>query len=1256
MANILKRSISVVLAFVMAVSCIVFVNVATASAYVPETIYKFYANESDAEANGDSIDDNAVDIFPNAKTNTQAFTSGTYEVEGKEYTLAKASGNMTSLNIVVPDGVVDASFSIVLQSTSTSTRTLSLSKDGVAAGANQSVNKANVVNYTGLSSGTYVFKATNNVKYALITLKVPPVYSISGIVKDNKGVPVKCATVYVDGELEEESYQTRTEGNGDYTIPVPYGKYTVRVTAMYCYEKSKTVNVEKDVTQDFILSRYGERDGVYKFYGRAENAEANYDNIDDNATDVFTNATVGSDTTVITDGPFTVAGSTYNLSYYGGGQMSYTIEVPAPAKSAKLYMVLRPIKNYDATLSLSKDGTVVDNKKSLSKNTTGIIEYTDLTYGTYTLTSNHTFYPMLLILTTSPVHTVSGTVTDTTGEPIKCAAIVTSGGLETRTDDEGNYSVKVPEGSNTVDVTALGYTSGSETFSLTEDLSSLDFTLRKDRNNVYKFYGQSKSAEANYDSIDDNATDIFTDASTSTDSTVVSGGPFNVGGSSYELTCYGTGRLSYTIEVPEGVANANLYMAFKNTAYDVTLNLSKDGTAIDSSKKIKSSEVGIVTYTGLSEGTYQVSSAHTFYPMVFILATSPVYTVSGTVMDTAGNPLKSSYVYINDRTLITDEDGQYSIDVGVDTKITSIQATALGYKDANDKVSISGETVHDIVLHKNRNTIHKFYGNADDAKANYDSISDNATDIFTNLSTSTNTVTGETFNVGGSAYVLSHKGAANKAIEIAVPEGVEDAELYMVLNSGTRNITFTLNREGNVVGSTKTLSANSSDVFTYTGLSGGTYTLISNYSVYPMVMILTTSLVYTISGTVTNKSGEPVKCANVYVGNDIRLRTDGDGAYSTDIAEGAKINSIKATALGCADKNESVSISNEATHDIVLDNGEKDIVYKFFANSNDAESNYDKMSNNNTDVFTNALTGSNSIKNFGAGNFDIEGSTFKLYYVSGGLNTLNIVIPEGVTDADFYMIGKATTTSATTKLTLSKDGDVVDDTKSMVGSQVSTVEYDGLSQGTYTLKGNKSYRYALLAIAATQEELPVITEENVTKGVTAMDNGLVSDIAEDSPFAEMVGELDSTDKIFTLVGVINGQHGDSTFMKKINQVGFVLYDADVVDSLGEDAKSMNPQDLKSNYSDTDFAGVTIKTNTVYKNFYDANQYDETLDSANKYTGETSLEESDEKSYFAYVVALGQGKRYYAYPFTLYSGTNINSYDETVTGKIEMSNN
>ena len=1476
MTNTLKRVVSIVLSFVMAMTCLVFVNVTGVSAYVPETLYKYYANATDATNNGDSTADNAKSIFTNGTTGSNAFTAGTYNVDGKDYDLKYCTGNTSSINIVVPDGVSDASFSVALQSSSSTTaRTVTLKKNGVAIGSSKSVKTATVLNYTGLSTGTYILSSNSAVRFSLLTLKVPPIYTVSGTVTDGNNNPIKCATVYLDGD---SSYQTRTEKDGDYSIVVPYGKYTMTVTALEHTEESKTVAVGEDTTVDFVLQKCGDKVAMYKHYGHSTSASSNYDSIGDNATDIFPGAATTTSTSYPITNPYVnVGGSTYYLPYGSAGVKTIKFVVPEAVEHANFYGVFgtnayvhtftlskdgkvidssktlpassagsveytdlsdgtytlttnynaypallmlttspyhivsgkvtdiegNPIKcatvdtswgievvtdnegnysvrvpegkntfnvtaleytsgsksftsksdmtvnfklekygnkvktykyyghstsansNYDSindndtdifpgiatttstsypitnpyvnvggstyylpygtsgrksitinvpeavehanfygafgtnaylhTFTLSKNGKVVDNSKTLPASSSGCLEYLDLSGGTYTLTTNYNVYPAFLMLTTSAEHVVSGVVTDTEENPIKCAKITTSWGLETRTDNEGKYTIGVPEGTNTVNVTALGYTKGSETFTLDEDID-IDFTLKKDRNYVYKFYGNATDASANYESINDNATDIFPNITTSTNAlgTALSG-EYIVEGSAYNLSYRGAGKKSHTIVVPEGVDDAELYVVTYTSAVNTLTLKNSDGDVIGSSQSMSGNSVGNYTYTGLKEGTYTLTSTSNIYPMLFMLATSPVYTISGTVTNTVGEPMKSAHVYIGDKKLTTDKDGKYSVDVGVDNTIDNIKVTALGYKEKDEKVSINGEAVQDIVIHKNRNTIHKFYGNATDATANYDNINDNATDIFTDATASTNVLgssVGGNFDIEGSQYNLTHRGAGKKSHTIVVPEGVDDGELYMVWYTSAVN-TVKLNKDGEVL-DTQSMSGNSVKTFIYRDLKEGTYTFTSTSNLYPVVLILATSPVYTLSGTVTNANGNPIKCGNVYIGDDARLRTDGTGGYTIDVAEGSTINNIKVTALGYEDKDETVSISDETTNDITIGNGDKDIVYKFFSNQNDAVRNYDSTSNNNTDVFTNALTGSTSITRYGGGDFDIEGSTFKLYFVSNNSRALNVVVPEGITDADLYMIGKASSTPV--KLTLSKDGDVIDDTKTMVATTTSTVEYNGLSEGTYTIKSNKSFKYSLLAIAATQDELPVITEENVTSGVKVVSEGMASDLSGNSLFAEMLEDLNPTDKLFTLVGMVTGKHKDSSFMNKINQVGFVLYDADVVDGLGEDAKTMNPRELKNNYSDANFAGVTIRTGNVYKNYYDEGQYDESLDSESGYTGEASLEESENKSYFAYVVALSEDKRYYAYPFTLYNGTNINSYDESITDRIEIAYN
>ena len=72
----------------------------------------------------------------------------------------------------------------------------------------------------------------------------------------------------------------------------------------------------------------------------------------------------------------------------------------------------------------------------------------------------------------------------------------------------------------------------------------------------------------------------------------------------------------------------------------------------------------------------------------------------------------------------------------------------------------------------------------------------------------------------------------------------------------------------------------------------------------------------------------------------------------------------------------------------------------------------------------------------------------------------------------------------------------------------------------------------------------------------------------------------------------------------------------------------------------------------------SDKYQSALDSSDEYTGDvdSTLTTSDNVSYFAEVVAVSSGKRYYAYPFTLYAGGTQRAYDTNPKGtRIEISN-
>lgn len=509
----------------------------------------------------------------------------------------------------------------------------------------------------------------------------------------------------------------------------------------------------------------------------------------------------------------------------------------------------------------------------------------------------------------------------------------------------------------------------------------------------------------------------------------------------------------------------------------------------------------------------------------------------------------------------------------------------------------------------------------------------------------------------GKKYNLTYGSGINYQFKIVVPDLAVNSSFTMVAKSMWYSSNkLTLKKEdGTVVDDTKSLTTTASTV-TYENLEAGETYTVTSYSAmsYSLLALNVTYNIsgtgYNISGTVSDEDGNAIPRATVYIGEDTVARTDGDGNYAVEYMAGVNVDTtMKVTAVGYEDKEVPLSTTDDCTVDFTLSKKGTGSVYNYFMGSTDASNNYtDNTVAENAglyqitdwDIAVNDKTISETTYNVG-------GSSYKLTTFAYKKN-IQITIPDYITNAKFYMVAYGGY-----NYELLQNGVVLGE--KTISDETGVISFDGLSTGVYNVQAVNTYLpFSLLVLEDKSSE--IATNTNVTNSVTAVDNGLVSDIASDSPFADMATGLNSTDKLFTLVGVVNSERSSSQFANEINKVGFVLYDADVVDALGESAKTKNPQQLNSNYTASDFKDAVIQTDEVYKNFYDAENYNKDLDSDTEYTGATSQDSSSSKSYFAYVVALGEGKRYYAYPYTLYNGASQNTYDIVVNDKIEISNN
>lgn len=510
----------------------------------------------------------------------------------------------------------------------------------------------------------------------------------------------------------------------------------------------------------------------------------------------------------------------------------------------------------------------------------------------------------------------------------------------------------------------------------------------------------------------------------------------------------------------------------------------------------------------------------------------------------------------------------------------------------------------------------------------------------------------------GKKYNLTYGSGINYQFKIVVPDFAVNSSFTMVAKSmWDSSNKLTLKKEdGTVVDDTKSLTTTASTV-TYENLEAGETYTVKLYSAmsYSLLALNVTYNIsdtgYNISGTVSDEDGNAIPRATVSMGEDTVTRTDKNGNYAVEYMAGAKVDTtMKVTAVGYEDKEVPLSTTDDCTVDFTLSKKGTGSVYNYFMGSTDANSNYTDNTaaeNDRLYQFTEPSSTFND-KTISETTYNVGGSSYKLTTFVYKKN-IQITVPSGVTNAKIYMVVDGGYTYE-----LLQNGVVLGE--KTISDETGVISFDGLSTGVYNVQGVNITAFPISLLVLEDKSSETDTNTNVTNSVTAVDNGLVSDIASDSPFADMATGLNSTDKLFTLVGVVNSERSSSQFANEINQVGFMLYDADVVDALGESAKTKNPIQLNSNYTASDFKDAVIQTDEVYKNFYDAENYNKDLDSDTEYTGATSQDSSSSKSYFAYVVALGEGKRYYAYPYTLYNGASQNTYDIVVNDRIEISNN
>lgn len=623
-------------------------------------------------------------------------------------------------------------------------------------------------------------------------------------------------------------------------------------------------------------------------------------------------------------------------------------------------------------------------------------------------------------------------------------------------------------------------------------------------------------------------------------------------------------------------------------------------------------------------------------------------------------------------------------------------------------------------------TLYKYYVNAADATANGDSIDNNATKVFTNANTSTNKLSGEsTVAVGGKDYTLNYRSSNATTLSIVVPEGVENATLYVVArSSGSSARALTLTKGETTADSKQSTGTTTPVVATYTGLSTGTYTLTSSGNMQYSLLVLsvpttvgtTTTTTETTTETTTTTTTETtteettmgvlkVKVNNPASSSDttvnVTVKRNGkavSGVTTLNIGSETEIAGVneddvitftfaKEQAKQITNWNSNLkSVFRDKTYTLTYTVGKTIAIPEMdyyssmpaavtLGQTETKAAGYGtygfgqyKVKTNGNDLAEYAIIKGHqySLFDVGSGDYDKDGTEFGIpderILLLGGTDD-EIELTNSINSKEKVLVlldcsgDNAIVTATGGNLYSSYDGSTGTKADSITGMSKNGVKVQFYVDGgtTITIKGTGTSANAYTVV----KSIRLFNLNNIVNGDKKLDNGAVSTMTEDSPFYNVVtsNSLATTDKLFTLIGTVTGNHRESEFLNQIGKVGFVILDADTVDTYDKDG-TLTPMQLKYNYPDVNFGGIYVETTDIYKNVYDATNYNSSLDSSEGYTGDvdSTLETNNNVAYFAELVSVSAGHRYYAYPYTLYTGATQRAYDTNPKGtRIEISN-
>ena len=778
---------------------------------------------------------------------------------------------------------------------------------------------------------------------------------------------------------------------------------------------------------------------------------------------------------------------------------------------------------------------------------------------------------------------------------------------------------------------------------------------------LYKYYVNAADATANGDSIDNNAKDVFTNANTSTnklsgESTVA------VGGKDYTLNYRSSNATTLSIVVPEGVENATLYVVARSSGSSArALTLTKGETTADSKQSTGTTTPVVATYTGLSTGTYTLTSDGNMQYSLLVLS---VPTTVGTTTTTTETTTETTT-----------------------TETTTTASVQIWTPD--NKTDILGSAVSGLSPSTASNRTSAFVDS-----------------IFGDGETATGAIEGQ-------KYVLL-SGSTN-----IIPTATGKLKLYIVANSNDAVTNGTIKTGDTAVYSGTFAARNGNtavEAITINVEAGKTYN-ISNQLMLFRAELTPTGSTETSTETTTTTTTETtteettmgvlkVKVNNPASSSDatVKVTVKKNGTTISDVTalnigsetEIAGVNEddvitftfAKEQAKQITNWNSNLkSVFRDKTYTLTYTVGKTIAIPEMdyyssmpaavtLGQTETKAAGYGtygfgqyKVKTNGNDLAEYAIIKGHqySLFDVGSGDYDKDGTEFGIpderILLLGGTDD-EIELTNSINSKEKVLVlldcsgDNAIVTATGGNLYSSYDGSTGTKAAQITGISKNGVKVQFYVDGgtTITIKGTGTSANAYTVV----KSIRLFNLNNIVDGDKMIDNGAVSTMTEDSPFYNVVtsNSLATTDKLFTLIGNVTGNHRESEFLNQIGKVGFVILDADTVDTYDKDG-TLTPMQLKYNNPDVNFGGVYVETTDIYKNVYDATNYNSSLDSSEGYTGDvdSTLETNNNVAYFAELVSVSAGHRYYAYPFTLYTGATQRAYDTNPKGtRIEISNN